>query len=113
MLSNEMIKIAHKKRNNNATLSAYLTLRDLVVGDLVDFMVGPLVESLDPLASLGLLVFLLTLGPLVDLRVGDLLLLLLEEDNSLAMTLAQMIAKMRKRVLREFILFVCLFYCGN
>jgi hypothetical protein len=82
-------------------VGAYL-LEDLVVGALVD--VGPLVESLDPLASLGLLVFLLAFGPLEDLRVGDLLLLLLEEDKSLAMTLVQMIAKMRKRVLREFIL---------
>jgi hypothetical protein len=92
-------------------LSAYLAaFVDLVVGDLVDFMVGVLVESLDPLASLGLLVFLLTLGPLEDLRVGDLELFgPLVDLRSLAMTLAQMIAKMRKRVLREFILFVCLF----
>jgi hypothetical protein len=79
---------------------------DFTVGDLVDFMVGVLVASLDPLASLGLLVFLLILGPLVDFRVGDLVLLLvgdlvdLGDFKSLAMTLAQMIAKMRKRVLR-------------
>jgi hypothetical protein len=75
---------------------------DLVVGDLVDFIVGVLVESLDPLASLGLLVFLLALGPLVDFKVGDL------EDlgdlRSLAFVVAQTIAKRRKRVLREFIL---------
>jgi hypothetical protein len=94
-------------------LSAYLAaLVDFTVGDLVDFMVGVLVASLDPLASLGLLVFLLILGPLVDFRVGDLVLLLvgdlvdLGDFKSLAMTLAQMIAKMRKRVLRANILLV-------
>jgi hypothetical protein len=96
--------------------SAYLAaLVDFTVGDLVDFIVGVLVASLDPLASLGLLVFLLIFGPLVDFNVGDLVLLLvgdlvdLGDFKSLAMTLAQMIAKMRKRVLRANILFVCLF----
>jgi hypothetical protein len=82
---------------------------DFIVGDLEDFMVGVLLESLDPLASLGLLLFLLILGPLEDLRVGDLELLLvgpLVDFKSLAMTLAQIRAKMRKRVLIEFILFV-------
>jgi hypothetical protein len=71
---------------------------DFVVGDLVDFMVGVLVESLDPLASLGLLVFLLILGPLVDFRVGDLV-----DLRSLAKAVAQIRAKIRKRVLMEFI----------
>jgi hypothetical protein len=75
-------------------LRAYLAaLVDFTVGDLVDFMVGVLVASLDPLASLGLLVYLVDLG----------------DFKSLAMTLAQMIAKMRKRVLRANILLVCLF----
>jgi hypothetical protein len=61
---------------------------------------------LDPLASLGLLVFLLILGPLEDFMVGDLELFgPLVDLRSLAMTLAQRIAKMRKRILREFILF--------
>jgi hypothetical protein len=77
---------------------------DFRVGDLVDFKVGVLDESLDPLESEGDLVFLLTLGPLEDLRVGDLELFgPLVDLRSLAMTQAQMIAKMRKRVLREFI----------
>jgi hypothetical protein len=77
---------------------------DFVVGDLVDFMVGVLVESLDPLASLGLLVFLLILGPLVDFRVGDLELFgPLVDLRSLAKAVAQIRAKIRKRVLMEFI----------
>jgi hypothetical protein len=74
---------------------------DLSVGDLFDLVVGALDESLDPLEKLGLLVFLLTLGPLEDFRVGDLELLL--PFKSLAMTLAQIRAKRRNIVLREFI----------
>jgi hypothetical protein len=76
---------------------------------LVDFVVGAFEESLDPLA-VGLLLFLLTLGPLEDFNVGDFedfvvgALLLL---SSLAMVVAQMRAKRRKRVLREFIV------CGS
>jgi hypothetical protein len=66
---------------------------DFIVGDFEDFIVGDLDESLDPLASEGDLVFLLILGPLVDLR-------------SLATVVAQIRAKRRKRVLREFILLI-------
>jgi hypothetical protein len=88
---------------------------DLIVGDLEDlevFMVGVLVESLDPLESLGLLVFLLTLGPLDNFRLGDLELFvvgdLVDLDlRFLAMAVAQTRAKRRKRVLRKFIVICC------
>lgn len=83
---------------------------DFVVGALVDFMVGVLVASLDPLAAEGALVFLLILGPLVDFRVGDLVLFVvgdLVDLRSLAMAVAQTRAKSRKRVLREFIFICC------
>jgi hypothetical protein len=83
---------------------------DFVVGALVDFMVGVLVASLDPLAAEGALVFLLILGPLVDFRVGDLVLFVvgdLVDLRSLAMAVAQTRAKSRKRVLRELIFICC------
>jgi hypothetical protein len=79
---------------------------DLVVGDLEDFMVGVLLESLDPLASLGLLV-LLTWGPLDNFSLGDLELGDLVDLRFLAMAVAQTRAKRRKRVFREFIVICC------
>jgi hypothetical protein len=60
---------------------------------LVDLVVGDFVASLDPLASLGLLVFLLILGPLVDFRVGDLVV----DLRSLAIAVAQRMVKRTKR----------------
>jgi hypothetical protein len=71
---------------------------------LVDFVVGAFEESLDPLA-VGLLVFLLSLGPLEDFNVGDFVDFVVLDLRSLAMAVAQMRAKRRKRALREFIVF--------
>jgi hypothetical protein len=80
-------------------------LVDFIVGDFEDFIVGDFEESLDPLA-VGLLVFLLALGPLEDFMVGpleDFMVGDLELDlRSLAMAAAQMKAIRRKRVLMEF-----------
>jgi hypothetical protein len=69
---------------------------------LVDFVAGDFEESLDPV---GLLVFLLSLGPLEDFNVGDFVDFVVLDLRSLAMAVAQMRAKRRKRALREFIVF--------
>lgn len=82
---------------------------DFAVDALAALVEGAFEESLDPL-SVGLLVFLLTLGPLEDFNVGDFVDFVVGDlvlDRSLAMAVAQMIAKRRKRVLTEFIV------CGS
>jgi hypothetical protein len=81
------------------------------VGVLVDFVVGALVESFDPLSA-GAFVFFDILGPLEDFMVGAL------EDFgafvSWAKAVAQRRAKRMKRVLMEFILTLrCEKSCNN
>ena len=73
----------------------------------VDLTVGDLVESLDPLLADGPLVFLdilvdFKVGLLVDFNVGP----LVESEVEVAEAVAHMIAKIRKRVLMEFIVLV-------
>jgi hypothetical protein len=82
-----------------------------IVGVLVDFVVGALVESFDPF-SLGAFVFFDILGPLDDFMMGA-----LEEFGALvswAKAVAQRRAKRTKRVLMEFILTLrCEESCNN
>ena len=82
-----------------------------IVGVLVDFVVGALVESFDPF-SVGAFVFFDILGPLDDFMLGAL------EDFgafvSWAKAVVQRRAKRTSRVLMEFILTLqCEKSCNN